>query len=273
MTSAHRCVEIAGAGQSRVAHPAVNTRTPNTARVYNYFLGGKDNFAADRDEAERLLKVYPLLPARAHENRLFLARAVSWVAHQGIRQFVDLGSGLPTAENTHQIAQAVDPACRVAYVDNDPVVVSHARALMRANGVTAIESDLGDPEAILSQLNTAQMIRLDEPLGVILGMVLHFFTAQTASEIMRTIVKSVAPGSYVVMSVGSGDAQTSAELAREHTATTLYNHAADQVAGFFDGLELAAPGLVDARDWDPLGSANPPTETGWHILTGVGRKN
>jgi O-methyltransferase involved in polyketide biosynthesis len=256
-----------------MAHPAVNTSKPNIARIYDYLLGGKDNFAADRDEAERLLQVYPLLPARARENRLFLARAVTWIADQGIRQFVDIGSGLPTAQNTHQIAQAVDPACRVAYVDCDPVVVTHARALMSAHGVTAIESDLRDPAAIISHPDTARVIRLGEPLCLSLGMVLHFFEAQAVSEIMRTIVRSIAPGSYVVISVGSGDGQTGARLARAYTATTLYNHAADQIARFFDGLELVGPGLADARNWEPLGAGRPPTATGWHILTGVGRKS
>jgi O-methyltransferase involved in polyketide biosynthesis len=256
-----------------VRHPAVNPSKPNIARIYDYLLDGKDNFAADRDEAERLLEVYPLLPARVRENRLFLARAVNWIADQGIRQFVDIGPGLPTAQNTHQVAQAVNAACRVAYVDYDAVVVAHARALMSANGVTAIESDLRDPAAIFSHPDTARVIRLGEPLCLILGMVLHFFEAQAVSEIMRTVVKSIAPGSYVVISVGSGDEQTGARLAHAYTATTLYNHAAGQIARFFDGLELVGPGLVDARHWEPLGATRPPAKAGWHTLTGVGRKN
>ena len=255
-----------------VARPAVNTSKPNTARIHDYLLGGKDNFAADREEAERLLRVCPLLPARARENRLFQARAVNWIAGQGIRQFADIGPGLPTAQNTHQAAQAVDPACRVAYVDHDPVVVSHASALMSASGVTAIQADLRDPAAILSHPGAARVIRLGEPLCLILGMVLHFFEAQAVSEIMKTIVRSLAPGSYVVITVGSGDGQTGALLAREYTAAELYNHAPGQVARFFDGLELVGPGLADARNWGPLGAARPPAETGWRILAGVGRK-
>lgn len=271
--SARRGVAPALDADSGAVHPALSTSRPNIARVYDYWLGGKDNFAADRDEAERMLQVYPSLPTKARENRLFLARAVNWVADQGIRQFVDIGSGLPTAQNTHQIAQAVDPACRVAYVDYDPVVVSHARALLSANGVTATEGDLGDPAAILGDPGVGQVIRLGEPLGLILAMVLHFFDAQAVSEIMRTIVRSIAPGSYVVISVGSGDEQTGGRLAREYTAGTLYNHAPGQIARFFDGLELVAPGLVDAGDWDPLGAARAPAETGGHILAGLGRKS
>jgi SAM-dependent methyltransferase len=258
---------------SGVWHPAISTDRPNIARVYDYLLGGKDNFAADRDEAERLLQVYPLLSAKARENRLFLARAVNWVAHQGIRQFADIGSGLPTAHNTHQIAQAADPACRVAYVDYDPVVVAHARALLSADGVTAIEEDLRDPGAILNHPDVRRVIRLGEPLGLILAMVLHFFDVHEVSEIMSTIVRSIAPGSYVVISVGSGDEQTGGRLARAYAAGTLYNHAPGQIARFFDGLELVGPGLVDARDWDPLRAARTPAETGGHILAGVGRKS
>lgn len=256
----------------RMTHPAVNTRKPNAARIYDYLLGGKDHFAADRDEAARLLQVYPLLPARARENRSFLARAVTWLADQGIRQFVDVGAGLPTAQNTHQVAQAVDAACRVAYVDCDPVVVAHARALLGAEGVTAVESDLRDPVALIGHPDTARVIRPGEPLGLILGLVLHYFDAHAVGEIMRTIVRSIAPGSYVVISVGSGDEQTAAGLAGAYTATSFHNHAASQVVRFFDGLELVAPGLVDAGSWEPLGTAGQPAEAGWRILAGVGRK-
>jgi S-adenosyl methyltransferase len=256
----------------RVAH-AVNASKPNIARIYDYLLGGKDNFAADRDEAERLLEVDPLLPARARENRLFLARAVNWVASVGIRQFADIGPGLPAVQNTHQIAQAVDPACRVAYVDDDPVVVAHARALLSADGVTAVESDLRDPAAILGHPDMGGVIRLGEPLCLVLGMVLHFFTAQAVSDIMRTLVRSIAPGSYVIISVGSADELTGARLARAYTAATLCNHAPGQITQFFDGLELAGPGVVNARDWEPAGAARPPGEAGWRVLAGVGRKN
>jgi SAM-dependent methyltransferase len=255
-----------------VSHPAVNVSQPNIARIYDYLLGGKDNFASDRTEAERLLQVYPLLPVRVRENRLFLARAVNCIADQGIGQFIDIGSGLPAARNIHQIAQAVNPACRVAYVDNDPVVVTHATARLSAHGVTAIEADLRDPAGIVSHPEIERVIRLGEPLCLILGMVLHFINAQAVSEIMKTLVRSIAPGSYVVISVESGDEPTGDRLARAFTATTRYNHAPSQIARFFDGLELVRPGLVDARNWEPLGAARQPTETGWHILAGVARK-
>jgi len=265
-----RDVLEAGTGAAR---PAVSATKPNIARIHDYLLGGKDNFAADREVAERLLQACPLLPVRARENRLFQARAVRWIAGQGIRQFLDIGPGLPAAQNTHQVAQAADPACRVAYVDHDPVVVSHARARMSASGVTAVESDLRDPAAAISHPGTAGLITPGEPLCLILGMVLHFFEAHTVSEIMKAIVRSIAPGSYVVITVGSGDRHTGAGLARAYTAATLHNHEAGQVARFFDGLELVSPGLADAGNWEPLGAARPPAGTGWRVLAGVGRKS
>ena len=273
--AAHRAATLPPepAVQSARSLPAINTSKSNIARIYDYLLGGKDNFAADRDEASRLLQVYPSLPVKARENRLFLARAVNWLADHGIRQFVDIGSGLPTAQNTHQVAQTVDPACRVAYVDYDPVVVAHARALLSADGVTAIESDLRDPAAILSHPDIRRVIRPGEPSGLILAMVLHFFAAEAVSEIMRTVVRSIAPGSYVIISVGSGDEQTGARLARAYTAAKLYNHAPGQITRFFDGLELVGPGLVDARHWEPQGTARSPARSGGHILAGVGRKS
>ena len=150
---------------------AVDAGRPNIARVYDYLLGGKDNYAADRAETARLIEVFPLLPVRARQNRLFLARAVTWLAGQGVRQFVDIGCGLPTAQNTHQVARAAHPDCRVAYVDRDPVVVSHARALLSGTGVIALQGDLADPDAILADPVLQRLIRLAEPVAVIVAMV------------------------------------------------------------------------------------------------------
>jgi len=153
---------------------------PNIARVYDYWLGGKDNFEADRQEALRLLAVYPLMAKLARDDRQFLGRAVTWVAGQGIRQFLDVGSGLPTAQNTHQAAQAADPGARVVYADNDPVVVAHARARLAAPGVEAIEGDLRDPMGILGDPIVCKLIRPDEPACVVLALVLHFFDFEHA---------------------------------------------------------------------------------------------
>ncbi len=239
-------------GELEAPEPSVfDASLPNIARVYDFLLGGKDHYAADRAETARLIEVFPLLPLRARQNRLFLARAVTWLAGQGVRQFVDIGCGLPTAQNTHQVARAAHLDCRVAYVDRDPVVVSHARALLSSTGVIALQGDLADPDAILANPILQRLITLAEPVAVILAMVLHFFDAATARGITAAITHAIAPGSYVVISAGSGDEQTGGRLAREYQAGTLCNHSPAQIGAFFDGLELIPPGLADAGDWVP----------------------
>jgi S-adenosyl methyltransferase len=185
---------------------------PNIARVYDYLLGGKDNYAADREEAERLLRVYPPLPRLALENRLFLRRAVTWLAQQGIRQFLDIGSGLPTVSNTHKVAQEVDPSCRIVYADNDRVVVTHARALLAGTGVAAIEADLAQPTRLLADPAVDELVRPTEPTALVLAMVLHFFPAEMAQKIVAELAAWLAPGSYVVISVGSGDEETARSI-------------------------------------------------------------
>jgi S-adenosyl methyltransferase len=260
--------------ERRTAEPALfDPSRPNIARVYDYWLGGKDNYAADRAEAERLIAVYPRLPFLARQSRLFLARAVQWLAEQGVTQFLDLGCGLPTGQNTHQIAQTVHPDCRVVYVDADPVVVSHAQALLHGPGVTAIHGDLAAPGAILAALRVRHLLDLAEPTAVILAMVLHFFDAATAHGIVATFARAVTPVSYFVLSVGSGDEQTGGTLAREYRAGNLHNHSPVQIAKFLEDLELIPPGVTDAMAWIP-GSPRqpPPAQTGGHILAGVARK-
>jgi len=253
----------------------VDTSKPNIARVYDYWLGGKDNFAADRAEAERMLAVYPRLPELARDNRLFLARAVEWLAGRGIRQFIDIGSGLPTAQNTHEIAQTAHASCRVVYADSDPVVVSHAAALLATDPATtaAVRGDLTRPSAILADPAVRRLIRLDEPVAVILAMVLHFLDAATAGDVTRIIAQAIAPGSYLVISCGSGDEDTGGRLANEYAAGTLHNYTPRQITGFFGGLELIdPPGLTDARHWMPGQPAPTPSPDGGHILAGVARK-
>jgi hypothetical protein len=252
--------------------PKVDTSRPNIARVYDYWLGGKDNFAVDREEAERMLTIYPLMQQLARANRLFLTSAVTYLAEQGIRQFLDIGSGLPTAQNTHQVAQQVDLDCRVVYVDYDPVVVAHGRALLSGDTVAAVHGDVGDPASILTHPEVLKLIRPHEPVCLIAALILHFFAVGTARDIMAAFVHSIAPGSYVAMSVGSGDEETGGQLTREYTATTLYNHSPAQIAEFFAGLELVGPGLVDAGDWKPNLITAEPAHQGGRILAGVGRK-
>jgi S-adenosyl methyltransferase len=167
----------------------LDATVPNMARVYDYWLGGKDHFPADRAEADLLLSLYPPLRDLVRENRAFVTRAVAWAAEQGISQFLDLGAGLPASPAVHQAARAVLPAARVAYVDTDPVVLAHARALLAtSDGVTAVAADLRDPAAVLADKELRTVIDPDQPAGVILGAVLHFLDAVTA----RTVA---APGS------------------------------------------------------------------------------
>lgn len=260
--------------ESQMVEPALCDPTiPKIARVYDYWLGGKDHYAADRAEAERLIAVYPHLAVLARQSRLFLARSVEWLAEQRVRQFLDLGCGLPTGENTHEIAQIIDPGCRVAYVDNDPVVMAYARALLCGPGVTAIRGDVAQPDAILAEVRARRLINLDEPTAVILAMVLHFFEPATASDIVATFARDMAPGSYIVLSVGSGDEETGDALAREYQAGTLHNHSLTQITAFVEGLELIPPGLTDAMAWKPESPSQPPSpESGGHILACVARK-
>jgi len=256
-----------------VEPPLLDTSTPNIARVYDYWLGGKDNYVADRAEAEKLMAVYPRLPFLARQSRFFLARAVQWLAERGVTQFLDLGCGLPTGQNTHEIAQTVRPDCRVVYVDADPIVVAHARALLRAPGVTAIPGDMAEPGAILADVRAQRLINLAEPTAVILAMVLHFFDAVTASDIVAAFARAVTPGSYIVLSVGSGDEQIGDALAREYQAGTLYNHSFKQIAAFVEDLELIPPGVTDAKAWMPGSPSQPrPSQSGGHILAAVARK-
>jgi hypothetical protein len=252
--------------------PAFDVTRPNIARVYDYWLGGKDNFEADRQEAQRLLAIYPLMAKLARDNRLFLSRAVTWIAGRGVRQFLDLGSGLPARDNTHQAAQAVTPDARVVYADNDPVVVTHARARLTAPGVEAIAGDLRDPAAILGDPVVCKMIQPGEAACVVLALVLHFFPFEEAREIAGAFTAWLPPGSYAIISVGCGDEETGGELVRAYSAAPVYNHSPEQVSAFFGGLELVPPGLVDAEDWRPVRTVVQSGRRGGRILAGVARK-
>lgn len=260
-----------GAYSSRATAPDVNM--PNIARVYDYWLDGKDNFQADRDQAAQLLLVCPSAAQLARENRIFLARAVVWMAEQGIRQFLDVGSGLPTANNTHEAAQSVDPACRVVYVDNDPMVVIHAQVLLSGPGVAAASGDLAAPEEILALPAVRELIQPGEPVGLILGLVLHFFDAQVARQIVSSFTAWLPPGSYAAISVGTADQETGEELIREYRAARVHNHSPEQIARFFAGLNLVEPpGLADVGSWDPSAPAFTSSNRAGRILAGVGHK-
>jgi O-methyltransferase involved in polyketide biosynthesis len=246
---------------------------PNIARVWDYWLGGKDNFAADRELAEKMLAVHPVSAQMARENRQFLGRAVSYVAARGIRQFIDVGAGLPTVVNTHDIARQADPQARVAYVDNDPIVISHARNLLaRSPGVIAVPGDMRNPEAILGDPGLTELIDLAEPACVILSGVLHFADAATARDVAAAFARAIVPGSYLIISVGSGSPSEGENFTSAYTAARIYIHTPQDVQSFFGGLELVPPGVVSVLSWygdDPALQAEPRTST---FLCGVARK-
>jgi SAM-dependent methyltransferase len=224
--------------------------TPNTARVYCRLLGGKDHFPADRAEADLLLAIYPPLAEMARENRAFIAEAVSWAATEGIGQFLDLGAGLPATPAVHQIARAVLPGARVAYVDTDAVVLAHARALLAGPGVTAAAADLRDPAAVLADPDLRAVIDPAGPVCVILGAVLHFLDADTARAVTAGYARLIAPGSCLVISCATYDDEALAKsLAAEYTAGQFVNHTRDDVISFFAGLELVGPGVTEAQTW------------------------
>ena len=250
----------------------LDTTLPNMARVYNYWLGGKDNFPADRAEADLLLGIYPPLRDLVRENRAFVTRAVAWAAGQGISQFLDLGAGLPASPAVHQAARAVQPAARVAYVDNDPVVLAHARALLAGEGVTAVAADLRDPAAVLADKALRAVIDPAQPAGVILGAVLHFLDAGTARTVAGGYAELIAPGSYLIISVARNDDEMLGKrLTQQYTAATWYNHSAEDVTSFFAGLELAGPGVTEAQTWRAWLTEPRLCRRDGHVLAGVAR--
>jgi O-methyltransferase involved in polyketide biosynthesis len=259
-------------GQEEETVELFDPTKPNVARVWDYWLGGKDHFAADRELAEKMLAIHPVSAQMARENRQFLARAVGYVANHGVRQFIDVGAGLPTVLNTHEIAQGVIPEARVAYVDNDPVVISHARSLLaKSPGVIAVAGDMREPGSILSDAGLAGLIDLAEPACVILSGVLHFIDANAARDVARAFTGALAPGSYLIISVGSGNASEGENFTSAYTAAQVYIHSKAEVVSFFDGLPLVPPGVVAARAWhdEPMYAQEARTAT---FLSGVARK-
>ncbi len=230
-----------------------DSTTPAIARVYDYLLDGKDNFAADREVAERLMAVAPLTVEVTRENRQFLARAVTWAANQGIRQFIDLGCGMPTVPNTHETARAVTPGATVAYVDNDPVVLSHLLALVAKGnpGVTVVDGDIRETDKTLAAV--AAGIDLSAPACMLMGYLLHFFPADAARDLVAGYVAALAPGSYLVLSAGRADGEEAKAGFGAYSSggTQVYNHSVAEFASFFGSLELVPPGVADGREWRP----------------------
>jgi SAM-dependent methyltransferase len=255
--------------------PSLDTSRPNVARVYDYWLGGKENFEADRAEAEKLLKLFPGLRQLVRENRGFIVRAVSWVAGLGIEQFADLGAGLPTSPSTHESAHAINPEARVVYVDNDPLVVTHAAALLAHDSgkVRTMNGDLNDPAALLASPGLRGTIDLDKPVCLILAAVLHLMNATRAAEVARMYTRALAPGSYVIISTARYDDPVLAEqIMSAYTAGTYFNHSREELAACFAGLDLIEPGLSDGKTWRARMPAPNVGRRAVYPLAGVARK-
>jgi hypothetical protein len=263
--------------------PSIDTSKPHPARVYDYFLGGKDNFAADRATADALLKLVPNGRIIARENRAFLGRAVRYlVAEAGIRQFLDIGTGLPSANNVHEVAQSIAPECRIVYADNDPLVLAHARALLTgsAAGRTAyLDADLREPERILADPAVTETLDLTRPVALMLVAVLHFTRDEDdPARVVATLLDALPPGSYLAAShitVEHYDQQTAAEALRVYRqgGMPLRPRTSDEFAELaFTGLEMADPGLVLVSEWRPADGDPLPLPAEVCTYGGVARK-
>jgi len=255
----------------------LDTTVANVARVYDYMLGGKDNFAADRELASQLQEAFPQSAWIARQNRQFLGRAVTYCAQQGMSQFLDLGSGLPTMDAVHEVARRAVPDAKVVYVDNDRVALTHASALLATSpGVAAIFGDIREPHKILADVADGGTIDLSRPLVVLLVAILHFITDDEDPWAIVNVFKDAMPaGSYLVLSHASHDLLPE-ESARARdmyrsASSPLATRSYEQVAAFFSGLDLAEPGLVPTSRWRPHGPE--PTSPTPDLYAGVGLKN
>ena len=263
----------------------INTSVPNPARIYDYLLGGKDNYLADREVAEQVVAIAPVARDVVRDNRAFLRRAVRFLTREaGIRQFIDLGSGLPTQGNVHEIAQSIAPDARVVYVDSDAMVVTHSRALLAGDNALAIQADLREPDAILGHPEVRELIDFDQPVALLLVAILHFIPDdQDPLGIVARFRDALPTGSYLAISHGTRDIpvrpdMSAAEMAEmgkrverlyQLTTASIVTRTGEQVERFFDGFDLLDPGLVEIQLWRPddRGSMLPGGFYG-----GVGRK-
>jgi SAM-dependent methyltransferase len=259
-------------------------QTPNEARILDYLLGGKDNFAADREAAERAIAVAPELPMMAREGRKFLGRVVRFLIDEGIRQFIDIGCGLPTQHNAHEVAQAAADDARVLYVDLDPVVVTHARALLADNVRTGvIQADVREPDRVLCHPELRALIDLDRPVAVLLVSTLGSIPEdELAQNIVDRLRDAVVPGSWLAISHPISDDRSPvterlAELFQDQRIVTGSRRRGNvrtfaEIEPYFAGLKLADPGIVPMPAWRPgPGEPSVDPESVW-VVAGVGRK-
>ncbi|HEV7648797.1 MAG TPA: SAM-dependent methyltransferase [Actinophytocola sp.] len=261
------------------APDSIDLERPNAARIYDYLLGGAANFAADREFGEQLLTVLPEARGAARMNRAFLHRAVRFCVDAGIRQFLDVGSGIPTAGNVHEIAQRMDPSCRVLYVDIEPVAVTHSELMLRDNDrASVIRADFTDPDSILDNETVRSTLDFDQPMALLLVALLHFVPdAGNPHEAVSRFVSRLVSGSYLVLS-------HSVERPSEEQAEgidRLYDRADapgvrrphEEIAQFYEGLEMVEPGLVNTPEWRPEPTDNSAGQPGADVaIAGVARK-
>ena len=265
-----------GAGMSTSQYAMPDFGVPSPARMYDYYLGGKDHFPADRVAAERVIAAYPQARTLARANRQFLERAVEFLAGQGIRQFIDLGTGLPTSPNVHEVAQRIQQDAQVVYVDNDPIVTVHSQALCgNDDGVTVIDGDIRQPEAVFTNPELTDRIDLSQPVGLLCVAVLHFITdEEDPRKIVAALQRQMVPGSYLVIShvvTDGADKRTMDEITDAYMEATspMVPRYKSAIRDLFTGLDFAEPGLTDVARW----RCTRPAETGQiRVLGGVGRK-
>jgi O-methyltransferase involved in polyketide biosynthesis len=236
--------------------PGIDASVPHSARIWNYWLGGKDNYPVDREAGDQYREAFPEIVGVARASRAFLTRAVRWLAGEaGVRQFLDIGTGLPAADNTHEVAQRVAPEARVVYVDNDPVVLAHARALLTSTqGVTAyVDADLHDPDTILDA--AARTLDFSQPVALMLMGILGHFDYDEARSIVKRLLDPLPSGSYLTLNDGTNIISEkfvqAQEIYNRSGAVPYHLRSPEQIAGFFEGLELVEPGLVSVPRWRP----------------------
>jgi SAM-dependent methyltransferase len=268
------------AGGSDWVPPGVDTKRANPARVYDYLLGGTHNFLADQDAGRAILAVEPNTRPGARASRAFLGRAVRFMAAEGIRQFLDIGSGIPTEGNVHEIAQQAVLGARLAYVDNDPVAVAHALAMLDGKveaGIT--EADLREPRQLLADHEVRRHIDLARPVGLLLSMVLHFISDdEDPWRVVATLRDALAPGSYLVLAHLTNESRPAVAQAAETVynrtvSTDIHVRSRADILRFFDGFDLVEPGLVYIPQWRPDSPHDVPDDPSqFWVLVGVGRK-
>jgi S-adenosyl methyltransferase len=260
----------------------LQTHRPHPARVYDYLLGGKDNFPADREAAEQGLRANPNSRIPPAENRAFLRRAVRYLAQEvGIRQFLDIGTGIPTSPNVHEIVQEVAPEARVVYVDNDPIVLAHARALLASSaaGRTAyVQADLQDVDAILASAEVREVLDLDQPVGLLLLAILHFVSDDDDPYgLVQRLMGALPAGSHLALSHLTGDFDPAAwagvAAVYRKSGVVMQVRPRVEVERFFDGLEILEPGVQSLPRWRPDPGTEAPTDEAVSVYGGIARKN